>query len=789
MRFVPGWFFNRQRSRIPGVCDGPYSGSRRPRGMVGRTGSNLPGLITAGLVLFLFALSLATAQVSTAFTYQGYLEDGGEPANGQYNFQFVLVDSETGTPSNVSSVELRDRVLVDGGIFSTELDFGSSVYALGDLWLEISVQKDGVPGWTLLTPRQKITPTPVANYALDFDASPLASQYWSTSGNTPAGAAYLGTTNAAPLTIGVASTRIIQLLDADDPGGNHNPNIVAGSFANRLDDSLTPLYGATVVGGGGDPQSSNCGPNGNANCINTVAAEYATVVGGQGNYATGRGSIAMGSRSVSSGSRAIAIGASVTASGRNAMAMGGATTASGSGSTAMGSETTAGGSFSTAMGVGSSAIGSGSVAMGSAVAEGNYSTGMGLGVSATADGATAAGSLSQASGTNSVAMGDSTTASGASSIAMGASTTASGEASTAMGSQTSAGGDFSVAMGLTSIANGFYSVAIGRNPQATAASATAIGWDTTASGVSATAVGAFSTASGEYSMALGRQANAVHDGSFVWSDSNNGEFSSTAPNQFLLDTTGGVGINTASPATALHVRGPSPISAPFGQLRLQGSETSGAEGTGAAISFGGHDGTVPHVLGYIESVKENNTTGDSTSRMSFYTLFDNQPLTEAMRIDGKGNVYSASGSFTTLSDRRLKRDIEPIEGALEALLALEGVRFRYRDGARPFGGTVPRMGFVAQQVEQVLPEWVDESTEGYKQITPIGFRALTVEAMRELHARMSAENERLREQNRLLTTRLSELEARNDRNEDLEARLALLESLLLERHAIARHAP
>ena len=41
------------------------------------------------------------------------------------------------------------------------------------------------------------------------------------------------------------------------------------------------------------------------------------------------------------------------------------------------------------------------------------------------------------------------------------------------------------------------------------------------------------------------------------------------------------------------------------------------------------------------------------------------------------------------------------------------------------------MGLIADEVEQVLPEWVVTSPTGYKAITTTGMDALVVEAIRE----------------------------------------------------------
>ena len=49
----------------------------------------------------------------------------------------------------------------------------------------------------------------------------------------------------------------------------------------------------------------------------------------------------------------------------------------------------------------------------------------------------------------------------------------------------------------------------------------------------------------------------------------------------------------------------------------------------------------------------------------------------------------------------------------------------------------------AQDVEEVMPDWVDEGADGYKRVTFRGFEDLTVEAMRELRTENAALRARL----------------------------------------------
>jgi hypothetical protein len=248
------------------------------------------------------------------------------------------------------------------------------------------------------------------------------------------------------------------------------------------------------------------------------------------------------------------------------------------------------------------------------------------------------------------------------------------------------------------------------------------------------------------------------EGTFVWAGSTEGNFVSTGPNQFLVRAPGGVGINTNEPKSELHVRGPDLDSKFDGHIRIESSEEDGTAESGAAISFQGHDGEIGRVWGVIRSVKENSTIGDTDSVMRFFTRSFEESLRETMRIDSDGNVYNTNGAWSVLSDRRLKDDIRPLAGALDRLLALEGVTFRYREPDTPMTADGVRTGFLAQQVEQVFPEWVGENAEGIKYVSPSGFEALTVEALRELARRQEATIAELREQADNREQRLARLE-------------------------------
>lgn len=106
--------------------------------------------------------------MGTAFTYQGRLTDTGSPANGLYDLQFTLYDSaDNGTQQG--NIITKGDLDVSDGYFTVELDFAvpdPNIFNGNGRWLEVGVRPgDSDDGFTTLTPRQKVTPTPYALYA------------------------------------------------------------------------------------------------------------------------------------------------------------------------------------------------------------------------------------------------------------------------------------------------------------------------------------------------------------------------------------------------------------------------------------------------------------------------------------------------------------------------------------------------------------------------------------------------------------------------------------------------
>ncbi len=113
------------------------------------------------------AISLGFAALPSpaqTITYQGQLADAGQPANGQYDFQFRIFEVLNGGAQIGLTVSVN-AVNVSNGLFSVPLDFGPNVFTADPRYLDIRVKPTGSPAgtpYTPLTPRTLMTAVPTA---------------------------------------------------------------------------------------------------------------------------------------------------------------------------------------------------------------------------------------------------------------------------------------------------------------------------------------------------------------------------------------------------------------------------------------------------------------------------------------------------------------------------------------------------------------------------------------------------------------------------------------------------
>ena len=119
--------------------------------------------LAAALAALLTTTLAAVAQGTTAFTYQGRLNVSGTPANGLFDLRFELFDVPAGGASRISPF-VANSVPVSNGLFVAQIDFGQ--FGGQAYWIEIAARPGGsAASFNILSPRQRLTPTPYASFA------------------------------------------------------------------------------------------------------------------------------------------------------------------------------------------------------------------------------------------------------------------------------------------------------------------------------------------------------------------------------------------------------------------------------------------------------------------------------------------------------------------------------------------------------------------------------------------------------------------------------------------------
>lgn len=127
----------------------------------------------AFLVLYLALAGASVFAQTTAFSYQGHLNEAGSPVTGTRYFRFTLYD-ENGAAIPGASVE--QTLTVTNGIFNAALNFGASTLPGANRSLEIAVKINTGDAYTVLSPRADILSAPYAVKSKSADTATTATQ-------------------------------------------------------------------------------------------------------------------------------------------------------------------------------------------------------------------------------------------------------------------------------------------------------------------------------------------------------------------------------------------------------------------------------------------------------------------------------------------------------------------------------------------------------------------------------------------------------------------------------------
>ncbi len=151
----------------------------------------------------------------------------------------------------------------------------------------------------------------------------------------------------------------------------------------------------------------------------------------------------------------------------------------------------------------------------------------------------------------------------------------------------------------------------------------------------------------------------------------------------------------------------------------------------------------------------------------------------ALAVNGNA-AKPGGGSWSVFSDARLKHNIEPLQtGMLDKFLSLNGYTFEYDNEAIENRLALPgrQIGLIAQEVQQIFPDWVEADEKGYLFVTELGLTAILVESLRELR---EEKDKQIAELNQRIDDMKTEVSHLSKGNGELSDRLNNIEKLIVE---------
>lgn len=236
--------------------------------------------------------------------------------------------------------------------------------------------------------------------------------------------------------------------------------------------------------------------------------------------------------------------------------------------------------------------------------------------------------------------------------------------------------------------------------------------------------------------------------------------SSSAEERMRITSSGNVGIGTSSPGVALEVNGRYRTTSTYTSAGTTVFEIYNRASNGYGLYMAASSGTnyAFKVADYADTSRFTvlgNGTVEYNWGGGFQTVMNANNQINAyyngggsamyLNFSGNGSIYAGS-SYTVLysgSDRRIKSDINDAESTLNKILSLKPRTFKYKE--RPEFTTY---GFIAQEVEEIMPELVrtsegismcnDEEIENQKSIESYGliWASILVKSIQELEARI-----------------------------------------------------
>jgi len=239
-----------------------------------------------------------------------------------------------------------------------------------------------------------------------------------------------------------------------------------------------------------------------------------------------------------------------------------------------------------------------------------------------------------------------------------------------------------------------------------------------------------------------------------------GQWTSSGANVYSSNS-GNVGIGTASPTEKIHVVGN--IYASSGDLY-----TSPSNGV---INCGG---------GIMDN--NSNVISDNAPTPTMATGDEDLYIDDDLEVNS--NAYKpGGGTWTTISDKRLKKDVTPFTDGLSKVMQIKPVTFKYNDKVKVFDKDKVHVGIIAQDIEMIAPymiekknlfQKVQENENGVEEILDQGTEYLTYDGNAMTYLLINA----VQEQQKEIEELKKQLTQKEASNAGLQSRLEKIEATL-----------
>ncbi|WP_420153872.1 tail fiber domain-containing protein [Siphonobacter sp.] len=327
-------------------------------------------------------------------------------------------------------------------------------------------------------------------------------------------------------------------------------------------------------------------------------------------------------------------------------------------------------------------------------------------------------------GNHSITVGNGNSLGAPNSLVVGYQNTADGTASQSFvyGTNNQAKSGNTLAGGFECLASGTNSIALGQNTKSTGGGAIALGYNNEASGANALAFGHTTRATGASGIALGYNTLASGDNSMAFGHS--------------TQATGGISLAMGFSSTA-------------------SGDNSVAIGRQAKAI---HEGSMVLTDGYSADF---NSAGVNTMHMRFIGGYWLRTNTNNVGV----RLQTGETSWSAVSDIRSKKDISALEGGLATVMQLQPKKYHYKGNKN----THYSLGFIAQEVQKVLPDVVDvpQDKNEYMSIRYTEVIPVLTKAIQEQQAQIEA----LKAENKALKAQTAKVEALSAKLEAMEAKI------------------